>query len=157
MKSKPWALIISFSSSLLLTSGLAVSTKSGHNPSHALLDLSVFIVGIAGTIAVWAFNFVRGYPVWAVQSWADYVFYFVGNVCFFAGVLWGPTGGEFERWALFFVRLPFFLLIAPIFWLAVIFSSREIPGPNEGFRTGLRMWRGLVNWLLGAPPGYRML
>jgi hypothetical protein len=53
------------------------------------------------------------------------------------------------KWVWFFLKLPIFLLLAPIVWL---FSR------SQRFTTGRppqHTWIAFVNWLRGAPAGYR--
>ena len=156
MKSKVWAVLISFSAAVLLTWGLSNSVQAGHTPSNALRDLSVLVLGIAGTVTLWATNFLRGNPVWAVKNWIDYILYFAANVLFFMSILWGQADSDFEKWLFFALRLPFFLLLAPILWIASSLIGSRIIAREGSFKTPMRMWNGLVNWLLAAPPGYRM-
>ena len=112
MSNKRCAGLISFSAALLLTYGFWFTARGIQYP---LLNLAVGLIGIAGMAALWLSNYIRGNELWMVRGLLDYAVFFVGNLAFFLGVLWGRTDSNLEKYLLFAVRLPFFLLLVPIF------------------------------------------
>jgi type IV secretory pathway VirB3-like protein len=52
------------------------------------------------------------------------------------------------NWFWFWVKLPIFLLLAPVVWLL----TRMIWFRDE---SALDVWTAFVNWFRGSPPGYR--
>jgi hypothetical protein len=150
MNSKPWAALTSVFFAPVLTWCLSLETVNW-------APFLAWTFGIGGDIAIWASSYFRGTGSFAVRNSLNYSLFFFGNLGFFTALLWGKTDGDIEGGVLFALRLPIFLLLAPLFWAGVVFVSGRILMCEGGFRTPRRLWRGLVNWLMGSPPGYRQL
>jgi hypothetical protein len=149
MNSKTWTIVTSLSAALLLTAGLSLLPRLEPSPYNDLLKVACLFFGIAGYACLAAFDWMRGISVWTLHSWVGYAVYFVGNLWMYCALLWGVPDRAWGRMLLFSARLPFFLLLAPIFWLAVALTSSRILIVEANFDTPRRMWRSLVGWLYG--------
>src|SRR5581483_2225009 len=146
------ALFVSLVSASLLTLAWSMTVKE--SDSNLWLNLAVTLLGIGRTVTLWLIDYIRASDT-LVRPGLDYSLFFLGNLALYVGVLWGKTSSTYGRYILFAIRLPFFLLLAPIFWLGAIFVGLRFAGSEGTIRVPLQMWRGLLNWLMGSPPGYR--